>query len=148
VPVGGGSGAAGCCIARGALSSATKIIGVQAAGADAFSRSWRGDTRVTADRVDTCAEGMATRVTFDLTFGILKAQLDDVVTLDESELEEGVRAAIRLTHNLAEGSGAAPIAAARKCRSMIEGKTVGCVMSGGNIDTRTLTRVLAGASPF
>jgi threonine dehydratase len=94
--------------------------------------------------VNTFAEGMATRVTFDLTFGILKAQLDDIVTLDEPELEEGVRAAVRYTHNLAEGSGAAPLAAAKRYGSKIAGKKVGLVMSGGNIDMKTLTRVLAG----
>src|SRR5882672_5003175 len=142
VPIGGGSGASACCIVRGGISSNAKIVGVQAAGADAFTRSWRGSERVTADRVDTFAEGMATRVTFDLTFAILKAQLDDIVTLDEPELEEGVRAALRFTHNLAEGSGAAPIAAAKKYGSKLAGKKVGCVMTGGNIDRRTLTRIL------
>jgi len=143
VPIGGGSGAAGCCIVRAAMSPKTKIIGVQASGADAFTRSWRGSSRVTADRVNTFAEGMATRVTFDLTFDILKQQLDDIVTLDEPELEEGVRAALRLTHNLAEGSGAAPLAAARKYGPHVAGKKVACVMSGGNIDLKTLARVMA-----
>ena len=119
------------------------MIGVQASGADAFTRSWRGPARVTAERVNTFAEGMATRVTFDLTFGILKQQLDDIVTLDESELEEGVRAALRFTHNLAEGSGAAPLAAAKKYGPKVAGKKIGCVMSGGNIDAATLRRVLS-----
>src|SRR4029079_667806 len=104
VPIGGGSGAAGCCIVRRAMSAKTKVIGVQASGADAFTRSWRGPTRVTAERVNQLAAGMATRVTFDLTFGILKEMLDDIVVLDEPELEGGVRAALRYTHNLAEGS--------------------------------------------
>jgi threonine dehydratase len=113
VPIGGGSGAAGCCIVRTGLGAGTKVIGVQASGADAFARSWRGPERVTAERVDTFAEGMATRVTFDLTFSILKRLLDDIVLLDEPELEEGVRAALRCTHNLAEGSGAASLAAAK-----------------------------------
>ncbi len=143
VPIGGGSGAAGCCVVRGGIAAKTKIIGVQASGADVFTRSWRGDTRVTADRVNTFAEGMATRVTFDLTFGILKEQLDDIVTLDEPELEEGVRAALRFTHNLAEGAGAAPLAAAKKYGSKLAGKKVACVMSGGNVDAKTLARILA-----
>ena len=143
VPIGGGSGAAGCCIVRHGLGARTKIIGVQACGADAFTRSWRGAERVTAERVHTFAEGMATRVTFDLTFAILKSMLDDIVLLDEPELEEGVRAALRCTHNLAEGSGAAPLAAAKKYGEKLTGKKVGCVMSGGNIDIRTLGRILA-----
>jgi threonine dehydratase len=144
VPIGGGSGAAGTCIVRSGVGSRAQVIGVQAAGADAFTRSWRGPERVTADRVDTFADGMATRVTFDLTFGILKSQLDDIVTLSEDELVEGVRAALQMTHNLAEGPGAAPIAAARRWRSQVEGKTIVCVMSGGNLDLATLQRVLDG----
>jgi threonine dehydratase len=143
VPIGGGSGAAGCCIVRTGLSAKTKIIGVQACGADAFTRSWRGSKRVTAEHVNTFAEGMATRVTFDLTFGILKQELDDIVLLEEEEIVEGVRAALRLTHNLAEGSGAAPIAAAKKYGSKLAGKKTGVVMSGGNIDVKTLARILA-----
>ena len=146
VPIGGGSGAAGCCIVRSGVSPRTKIIGVQALGADAFTRSWRGPERVSAERVHTFAEGMATRVTFDLTFGILKQQLDDIVTLDESELEEGVRAAIQFTHHLAEGAGAAPLAAASKYAAKIAGKKIGCVMSGGNIDLKTLTRIVAAGA--
>lgn len=145
VPIGGGSGAAGCCIVRAAVSPRTKVIGVQASGADAFTRSWHGPARVTAERVNTFAEGMATRVTFDLTFAILKQMLDDIVVLDEPELEEGVRAALRCTHNLAEGSGAAPLAAAKKYGQQLARKKIGCVMSGGNIDIRTLARILAKA---
>jgi threonine dehydratase len=142
VPIGGGSGAAGCCIARTGLGARTRVIGVQAAGADAFARSWRGPARVDADRVATFAEGMATRTTYDLTFAILKAGLDEVVTLEEEALREGVRAALQLTHNLAEGAGAAPLAAARRLRPQLAGKTIVCVMSGGNIDTATLRTVL------
>jgi len=144
VPVGGGSGAAGCCIVRGGKGARAKIVGAQALGADAFARSWRGPERVTGDRVETLAEGVATRVTFDLTFGVLKAQLDAVVTLDEEELREGLRAALTLTHNLAEGAGAAPLAAARQQARAIAGTKVVCVMTGGNVDLRTLRHVIGG----
>jgi threonine dehydratase len=145
VPVGGGSGACGCAIVRTGLRSKARVIGVQAAGADAFARSWRGTERVTRDRVETFAEGLATRYTFDLTFEILKRELDDVITLDEEELEEGVRLAIRGTHNLAEGAGAAALMAAMKNRDRLRGKKVVCVMSGGNINTAVLRRILGGA---
>ena len=143
VPIGGGSGACGCCIVRSALGSRAKVIGVQAERADAFARSWKGTARVVGDKADTFAEGMATRVTFDLTFGLLKNELDDVVTLTEDELAEGVRIALRTTHNLAEGAGAAPIAAAAKLADRLAGKKVVCVMTGGNIDRTTLARILA-----
>ena len=143
VPIGGGSGACGCALARTFAGSQAKIIGVQAAGADAFTRSWRSGERIVGDRVATFAEGMATRVTFDLTFGILRELLDDIVTLTEDELMDGVRLALRTTHNLAEGAGAASLAAAVKLREQLRGKKVVCVMSGGNIDQRTLARVLS-----
>jgi len=143
VPIGGGSGACGCCIVRSAFGSRAKVIGVQAERANAFARSWKGTARVVGDKADTFAEGMATRVTFDLTFGLLKNELDDVVTLTEDELADGVRIALRTTHNLAEGAGAAPIAAAVKLADRLAGKKVVCVMSGGNIDRTTLARILA-----
>jgi threonine dehydratase len=85
---------------------------------------------------------MATRVTFDLTFGVLKRELDDIVLLEETEIAEAVRAALRLTHNLAEGSGAAPISAAKQYGSKLAARKIGIVMSGGNIDLATLQRVL------
>lgn len=145
VPIGGGSGACGCALVRTWLGSRAEVIGVQAEGADAFARSWRTGTRVEAEKAATFAEGVATRVTFDLTYEILRDELDDIVTLTETELEGGVRLALETTHNLAEGAGAASIAAAMKLRDRLHGKRVVCVMTGGNIDRATLARILASA---
>jgi threonine dehydratase len=145
VPIGAGSGACGCCLVRTGLGSRARIVGVQAARADAFARSWQTGARVVGDRADTFAEGMATRVTFDLPFTILRQQLDAIVTLSEEELAAGVRLALRTTHNLAEGAGASTLAAAVKLRDELGGKKVVCVMSGGNIDAATLKRVLDGS---
>ena len=142
VPIGGGSGACGCCIVRTGLGKQTRVIGVQAVEADAVARSWRGPQRVSTERIGTFAEGLATRYTFDLTFDILKRELDDIVTLTESELEDGVRVALRATHNLAEGAGAASLAAAIKLRDQLQGKKVVCVMSGGNMNMEVLKRIL------
>jgi threonine dehydratase len=145
VPIGGGSGACGLCIARSGFGSKARVIGVQAEKADAFARSWRGKTRVIGESADTFAEGMATRVTFDLTFGILQRELDDIVTLTEEELAEGVRVALTTTHNLAEGAGAASIAAALKLRDALAGRTVVAVMSGGNLDAAKLRWIMGAA---
>ena len=142
VPIGGGSGACGNCLVRTALGRNTRVIGIQAAKADAFARSWHGTERVVADSAATFAEGMATRVTFDLTFGILRELLDDVITLTEEELAGGVRLALRTTHNLAEGAGAASLAAAVKLKNELAGKNVVAVMSGGNLDDAKLRRIL------
>jgi threonine dehydratase len=145
VPIGAGSGACGTCIVRSALGAETRVIGVQAANADAFARSFRSGARVVGDTADTFAEGIATRVTFDLPFELLSRELDDVVTLSEEELMEGVRIALRATHNLAEGAGAGAIAAAIRLRDQLRGQRVVAVMSGGNLDAARLRRIIAAA---
>jgi threonine dehydratase len=144
VPIGGGSGAAGCALVRSWLGSQARIVGVQAENADAFAQSWRSGTRVAGSRAATFAEGIATRVTFDFTYEILRRSLDDIVTLTEDELAGGVRLAITATHNLAEGAGAASLAAAVKLAGTLAGRKVVAVMSGGNIDRETLARVVGG----
>src|SRR5687767_12572183 len=143
VPIGGGSGACGCALVRTWTGSPARVIGVQASGADAFTRSWRTGERVTGEVAATFAEGIATRWTFDLTFDILRRHLDDIVTLEEEELREGIRLALRSTHNLAEGAGGASLAAAMKLRDQLPGKKVVCVMTGGNITAETLRDILA-----
>jgi threonine dehydratase len=142
VPIGGGSGACGLITVRNALGSKAKIIGVGAANADAVYRSWKGPDRVIGASADTFAEGVATRVTFDLPFGIYKKHLDDFVQLSEEEMAEGVRMALQTTHNLAEGAGAASMAAAYKRRAQLPGLRVVCIMSGGNIDRAKLKWIL------
>jgi len=143
VPIGGGSGACGLITVRDALGLKTRIVGVGAQRASAVAESWRTGTRVAGASADTFAEGVATRVTFDLTFGILRRGLDDFVLLSEEELAEGVRMALRLTHNLAEGAGAAALAAASQWKDRIAGQRVVCVMSGGNLDPARLRDILA-----
>lgn len=143
VPIGGGSGACGLITVRDALGLKTRIVGVGAERASAVAESWRTGTRVVGTSADTFAEGVATRVTFDLTFGILQRGLDDFVLLSEEELAEGVRQALQLTHNLAEGAGAAALAAAMKWKDRIAGLRVVCVMSGGNMDPVRLRFILA-----
>ncbi len=138
VPIGGGSGACGLITVRNAIGSKARIIGVGARNADAIERSWRGPDRVVGESANTFAEGIATRVTFDLTFGILKQHLDDFVLLSEEELADGVRLALRTTHNLAEGAGSASLAAAVKLAPQLVGQRVACIMSGGNLDRAKL----------
>ena len=127
---------------RNALGAKTRIIGVGAVNAPAVERSWRGPERVVGDSANTFAEGIATRVTFDLTFGILKQYLDDFVSLTEDELGDGVRLALRTTHNLAEGAGSASLAAAIKLKDHLKGLRVVCIMSGGNLDHAKLKWLL------
>ena len=147
VPIGGGSGACGLITVRDVLGLKTRIVGVGAVNADAVYRSWRGPERVVGTSAATFAEGMATRVTFDLTFGMLQRGLDDFVLLTEDELADGVRLILRTTHNLAEGAGAAAIAAASKHRSHLRGRRVAAILSGGNLDTATVETIASGRTP-
>ena len=146
VPLGGGSGACGLITVRNALGSKARIIAVGARNADAIYRSWKGPERVVGTSADTFAEGIATRVTFDLPFGIYKPYLDDFILLSEDELAEGVRLALRTTHNLAEGAGSSALMAAAKLKGDLAGLRVACIMTGGNIDRAKLKMVLASAS--
>jgi threonine dehydratase len=146
VAIGGGSGACGLITVRNALGSRARIIGVGAKNADAIYRSWKGPERVVGASADTFAEGIATRVTFDLPFSIYKQYLDDFVLLSEDELAAGVRLALQTTHNLAEGAGSAALMAASLRRDELAGLRVACVMSGGNIDRAKLMMVLGSAS--
>jgi threonine dehydratase len=152
VPIGGGSGASGLVTVRDGIGSQARIIGVQASEANAFARSWRSGTRVTDATMSTFAEGIATRVTFDLPFGILEKSLADIVEVSEDELADAVRLALKTTHNLAEASACATIAAVRQRRNTLPnlgdpGRRVACVMSGGNIDRATLQTILNGETP-
>jgi threonine dehydratase len=142
VPIGGGSGACGLITVRNALGSNAKIIGVGAVNADAVYRSWKGPDRVVGHSADTFAEGIATRVSFDLPFSIYREHLDGFIQLTEEELADGVRLALKTTHNLAEGAGAAAIAAAYQQRETVSGRRVVCIMSGGNIDRAKLRWIL------
>jgi threonine dehydratase len=142
VPLGGGSGACGLITVRNALGAKAKIIGVGAVNADAVYRSWKGPERVVGASANTFAEGVATRVSFDLPFSIYKEHLDDFVLLSEQELADGVRLALRATHNLTEGAGSASIAAAYKLRDQLTGQRVVCIMSGANLDMAKLKRIV------
>jgi threonine dehydratase len=143
VPIGGGSGAAGACIAAKAHGT-TEVIGVQSDAAPAAYRSWK-ERSLLEDRMGTRAEGLATRVAFELPQRILWEQLDDFVLVSEAELEEAVLRMLELTRNLAEPAGAAPLAAALKLRDRLAGKRVALILSGGNISPEHLREILAHA---
>ena len=109
VPVGGGSGAAGTCIAAKAINPDVRVIGVQSAEAPAAYRSWKA-RRLLTGQMATIAEGLATRSAFELPQRILWEKLDDFVLVTDAELRTGVRSMIETTRNLVEPAGAAPLA--------------------------------------
>ncbi len=142
VPIGGGSGCCGAITVAKAINPDVNVIGVQAENAPAIYRSWKAGRRVATDSCETIADGIATRAPFPLPLSIIKEGIHDIVLLSEAELREGIRLALRWTHNLAEGAGAAPLAAAHKLTESLAGKNVVMVMSGGNLDTETLKSVV------
>ncbi len=145
VPIGGGSGSCGAITVAKAINPNTNVIGVQAENAPAVYLSWKAGGLIETDSCTTVADGVATRVPFSLPFSIIKDGIHDIVLLSEAELQEGIRLALRWTHNLAEGAGAAPLAAAHKLADTLAGQHVVMVMSGANLDTETLKAVLASA---
>jgi threonine dehydratase len=144
VPIGGGSGAAGACIAGKTLRPGLAVIGVQSSAAPAAHRSWTARDLV-EDRMETFAEGLATRVPFELPQRILWDQLDDFVLVSDDEIRTAVVKMIETTRNLAEPAGAAPLAAALKLRERLAGKRVALVLSGGNITLAQLREIMNAA---
>ena len=142
VPIGGGSGAAGACIVAQAVSPATKVIGVQSEAAPTAYRSWK-ERELVEDKMETFAEGLATRTAFELPQRILWDHLDDFVLVSDDEIRTAQATMIEATRNLVEASGAAPLAAALSLRDELAGKRVAIILSGGNATREQLLDVLA-----
>jgi threonine dehydratase len=143
VPIGLGSGVCGTGIVARARNPRTKIIGVQAEGASAVSQSWKtGQWQETANAA-TWAEGVATRRPASMTLELMRTVLDDVVLVSDDELRRACRLILEHTHNIAEGAGAAAMAAALKTRDQWSGKTVVGIISGGNLNLAHLPEILA-----
>lgn len=143
VAVGGGSQAVGAVVAARALRPNVAVYGVQAAGASAIHDSWHAKERKTTPAANTFADGLATRATYDLTWPALREGLAGFVTVTDAEIAAAIRLMIRATHNLAEGAGAAGLAGLVGLRAELAGKTVAVILSGSNIDSGTLRRVMA-----
>jgi threonine dehydratase len=145
VPVGLGSGICGTSIVAAERSPKTKVIGVQAEGAPAMTLSWRAGHPVETESANTFAEGVATRRPAALTQSIMRQLVHDMVLVSDPGMREAIGLLLQHTHNLAEGAGAAALAAAVQMREQLAGKTVVGVLSGGNLDLRELNRVLPQA---
>jgi len=146
VPVGGGSGAAGACIVANAVDPAIEVIGVQSAQAPAAYLAWREGAPVTTGSA-TFAEGLSTRVAFDLPQRVLRDRLSDFVLVDDDRIREAVVLMLEHTRTLVEPAGAAPLAALLALRERLEGRRVGLVCSGGNVTPEQLRDVLDATRP-
>ena len=147
VPIGCGSGICGVIAARDALGLRTEVIGVVSDGADHVLRSVREGRLVENDAARTFADGIAVRVPVREAFDIYAEGAARIVAVSDDDVAEAIRLFYRGTHNLAEGAGAAGLAALMGERERMRGKRVGVILSGGNIDTDVFARVLAGQTP-
>lgn len=133
-PIGQGSGICGCILARDLLGLKTEIVGVQSTEAPSYALSFAAGKIVPTNSSNTLADGMATRVPDAEAFDIIRKGASRIVQVSDDEIGAAVRAYWTDTHNLAEGAGAAPLAAALQEKARNRGKRVGLILSGGNID--------------
>jgi len=134
VPIGQGSGICGCIMARDLLGLTTEIVGVQSTEAPSFALSFAAGTVVRTNSSNTRADGMATRVPDADALDVIRKGASRIVQVTDDEIAAAIRAYWTDTHNLAEGAGAAPLAAAMQEKAKIRGKRVGLILTGGNID--------------
>jgi threonine dehydratase len=143
VPIGAGSGICGCILARDLLGLRTEIVGVQSTEAPSYALSFAAGTVVTTNSSNTLADGMATRVPDADALAIIRKGASHIVQVTDDEVAGAIRAYWTDTHNLAEGAGAAALAAALQEKAKIRGKRVGLILTGGNIDFDLFTRWVA-----
>ncbi len=143
VPIGQGSGICGMIAAREALGLKTKIVGVVAENAPSYALSFAAGKPVSTNSADTLADGLACRVPDPAALAIILKSAARIVTVSEAEIRQAMRALFADTHNVAEGAGAAALAAALKERDRLSGKRIAVVQSGGNIDRALFAEVLA-----
>jgi threonine dehydratase len=147
VPIGLGSGICGMIGVRDALGLSTRIVGVVAQNANAYALSLAAGKVVPTNAARTFADGMAVRVPDATALAVIRHGADRIVEVAEEEIAEAIRLYFRATHTLAEGAAAAPLAALMKERDRMKGRRVGLVVTGQNIDTPVMAKVLAGGTP-
>ncbi|HXZ87058.1 MAG TPA: threonine dehydratase [Candidatus Binataceae bacterium] len=147
VPIGLGSGICGMFAAREALGLTTKVVGVVSANAPAYALSFAAGRPVATDSSATLADGMACRVPEPSAVELINRHAERVVTVSDDEITSAMRHYFTDTHNIAEGAGAAPLAALLKERAQMTGRSVGLVLSGGNVDREQYVRVLEQPQP-
>lgn len=141
IPVGDGALAGGCGVALRALAPGARSIGVQSDACPAMVRSWQCGEVVRVEG-QTLADGLAVVEPQAGALQLLRKVLDEAMLVSEDELRQAIRLLLQHTHNLAEGAGAAALAACFKLRDRIAGKRVVVILSGGNLETRLLTQIL------
>ena len=143
VPIGLGSGICGMIAARAALGLKTEIVGVVSEQAPAYALSFEQRRAVEYPVTTQIADGMACRTPEPEALELIWRYVARVVRVSDEEVEAAMRLMYTATHNVAEGAGAAGLAAALKERERIAGRKVAIILSGGNVDRDVLARILA-----
>lgn len=139
-PIGGGGLISGISLAAKKINPNIKIVGVQAEGADAMARSFNDDFLTSIDNVNTIADGIAVKSPGDLTFSIIREYVDNIITVSDAEIVEAFLILSEKHKLIAEASGAASLAVLKKLD--FKNKNVVSVISGGNIDTLTMSSLI------
>lgn len=147
VPIGCGSGICGVIAAREALGLDTEVIGVVSTHAQAAKLSFEAGRLIETETARTFADGMAVRVPVEEAFAIYAKGASHIVAVSDDEVAEAMRLIYRTTHNVAEGAGAAPLAALLQECTAMRGKKIGLILSGANVDADLFWTVLAGETP-
>lgn len=142
-PVGAGTMASGVSTVYKSVRPETRIIAVQSENAPSVFRSWKSGELESTESAITIADGLATRQAFKLPVEILRDLIDDFVLVNDDEIMEAIRLYVVKTHNLAEGAGAATLAAAKKMKDELEGKKVAVILSGGNLTVEMLREIIS-----
>jgi threonine dehydratase len=147
VPIGMGSGICGVITVRDLLRLKTEVVGVVADNAPAYALSFKAGQLTPTNAARTFADGMACRDPQAEAFAIIKQGAARIITVSEDEIADAMRIYYATTHNVAEGAGAAPLAALMQERARYAGRRAGLILSGGNIDMPLFAQVLRGETP-
>jgi threonine dehydratase len=148
VPIGLGSGICGVIGMRDLLGFQTKVIGVVSDKANGYALSFAQGRPVPTNSAATFADGVAVRTPNPDAVAAINRGAERIVEVSEDEIAEAMRLCYRTTHNLAEGAGAAALAALMREREQMKGKRVGIILTGGNIDAGKFAQVLQGRTPL
>jgi threonine dehydratase len=147
VPIGCGSGICGTILARDALGLSTEVVGVVSENAPTAKLSVEAGRQIETESARTFADGMAVRVPVQAALDIYGPGAARIVSVSDAEVAEAIRVYYTDTHNLAEGAGAATLAALMQERERMADRKVGVILCGGNIDTDWFLTVMQGGVP-
>ncbi|MCC6705226.1 MAG: pyridoxal-phosphate dependent enzyme [Thermomicrobiales bacterium] len=148
VAVGGGSGLSGVSLVSNAVKPRTRVFGAQSTGAPAAYESWKARELKKLDRMETFAEGIATREAFDLPARLFWDKVEEIVLVADTDIKQSMLTTLEQGRIVAEGAGAAALAAAIARRDQLQGSTVVCVASGGNVTMEQLRQIMNEEQPW